>query len=129
MQVPEQQMSQYAWGYKNDQPIRVSAGMLDAEAYGVKSSSSDMLKFLDIQIHPQKLKQPLRAAVETTHVGYFKVGAMTQGLGWEQYAYAAFIPQQKIGILMLANTNFPNEARITASYHVMQQLLQKNTAQ
>jgi beta-lactamase class C len=111
-------------------------------------------------------------------VGYFKVGAMTQGLGWEQYAYpvkletllqdnsskmaleshivtpikqpkrapaatlfnktgssngfgayAAFIPQQKIGIVMLANTNFPNEARITASYHVMQQLLQKNTAQ
>ena len=171
-------MSQYAWGYKNDQPIRISAGMLDAEAYGVKSSSSDMLKFLDIQLHPQKLKQPLRAAVETTHVGYFKVGAMTQGLGWEQYAYpvkletllqgnsskmaleshivtpikqpkrvaaatlfnktgssngfgayAAFIPQQKIGIVMLANTNFPNEARITASYHVMQQLLQKNTAQ
>lgn len=82
-----------------------------------------------IQLHPQKLKQPLRAAVETTHVGYFQVGAMTQGLGWEQYAYAAFIPQQKIGIVMLANTNFPNEARITASYHVMQQLLQKNTAQ
>ena len=176
--VPEQQMPQYAWGYKNDQPIRVSAGMFDAEAYGVKSSSSDMLKFLDAQIYPQKLKQPLQTAIEATHVGYFKVGAMTQGLGWEQYAYpvqletllqgnsskmaleshaatpikqpkrapaatlfnktgssngfgayAAFIPQQEIGIVMLANTNFPNEARITASYHVMQQLLQANTAQ
>ena len=176
--VPEQQMPQYAWGYKNDQPIRVSAGMFDAEAYGVKSSSSDMLKFLDAQIYPQKLKQPLQTAIEATHVGYFKVGAMTQGLGWEQYAYpvqletllqgnsskmaleshvatlikqpkrapaatlfnktgssngfgayAAFIPQQEIGIVMLANTNFPNEARITASYHVMQQLLQADTAQ
>ena len=176
--VPEQQMPQYAWGYKNDQPIRVSAGMFDAEAYGVKSSSSDMLKFLDAQIYPQKLKQPLQTAIEATHVGYFKVGAMTQGLGWEQYAYpvqletllqgnsskmaleshaatpikqpkrapaatlfnktgssngfgayAAFIPQQEIGIVMLTNTNFPNDARITASYHVMQQLLQADTAQ
>ena len=162
--VPEQKMSQYAWGYKNNQAIRVSAGMFDAEAYGVKSSSSDMLKFLDAQINSAQLNQPIRQAVENTHIGYYKVGAMTQGLGWEQYAYpvkletllqgnsskmaleshavtlikhpkiasqstyfnktgstngfgayAAFIPQQKIGIVMLANTNFPNEARITAS--------------
>ncbi|WP_111828179.1 MULTISPECIES: class C beta-lactamase [Acinetobacter] len=178
IQVPEQQMPQYAWGYKADQALRVSPGMLDAEAYGVKSSSVDMLRFLDVQINPQHLKQPLRKAIENTHVGYFKVGAMTQGLGWEQYAYpvkletllqgnsskmaleshpaiaikrpkiapaatyfnktgssngfgayAAFIPEQKIGIVMLANTNFPNEARIQASYTVVQQLLQTNTAQ
>ncbi|WP_409360552.1 class C beta-lactamase [Acinetobacter colistiniresistens] len=178
IQVPEQQMPQYAWGYKADQALRVSPGMLDAEAYGVKSSSADMLRFLDVQINPQHLKQPLRKAIENTHVGYFKVGAMTQGLGWEQYAYpvkletllqgnsskmaleshpaiaikrpkiapaatyfnktgssngfgayAAFIPEQKIGIVMLANTNFPNEARIQASYTVVQQLLQANTAQ
>ena len=158
--------------------MRVSPGMFDAEAYGVKSSSADMLKFLDAQISPQQLQQPLRKAIENTHVGYFKVGAMTQGLGWEQYAYpakletllqgnsskmaleshvvtpiaqpkiapaatffnktgatngfgayAAFIPQQKIGIVMLANTNFPNEERIKASYHVIQQLLQHNSAQ
>ncbi|MEN4982335.1 class C beta-lactamase [Acinetobacter modestus] len=176
--VPEQKMSQYAWGYKNNQAIRVSAGMFDAEAYGVKSSSSDMLKFLDAQINSAQLNRSIRQAIENTHIGYFKVGAMTQGLGWEQYAYpvkletllqgnsskmaleshavtlikqpkiasqstyfnktgstngfgayAAFVPQQKVGIVMLANTNFPNEARITASYHVMQQLLQKNTAQ
>ncbi|NIE96341.1 beta-lactamase [Acinetobacter sp. Tr-809] len=178
IRVPEQHMSQYAWGYKADQAIRVSPGMFDAEAYGLKSSSADMLKFLDAQIHPQQLKQPLRKAIENTHVGYFKVGAMTQGLGWEQYAYpvaletllqgnsskmaleshtvtpikqpklasaatyfnktgssngfgayAAFIPQQKIGIVMLANTNFPNEERIKASYRVMQQLVQNNNAQ
>ncbi|ENX38460.1 class C beta-lactamase [Acinetobacter sp. NIPH 2100] len=178
IQVPEQQMQHYAWGYKADQAMRVSPGMLDAEAYGVKSSSADMLKFLDAQINPQQLKQPLRKAIENTHVGYFKVGAMTQGLGWEQYAYpvkletllegnsskmaleshtalavkqpkiasaatffnktgssngfgayAAFIPQQKIGIVMLANTNFPNQERIKASYGVMQQLIQVNSAQ
>jgi len=172
--VPESQMENYAWGYKNDQAMRVSAGMFDAEAYGVKSSSADMLKFIDAQLNPQQLKQPMRKTIENTHVGYFKVGAMTQGLGWEQYtypvslatllqgnsskmaleshtvtpikqpklasaatlfnktgatngfgAYVAFIPQQKIGIVMLANTNFPNEARITASYQTIQQLLKQ----
>lgn len=172
--VPESQMDNYAWGYKNDQAMRVSAGMFDAEAYGVKSSSADMLKFIDAQLNPQQLKQPMRKTIENTHVGYFKVGAMTQGLGWEQYtypvslatllqgnsskmaleshtvtsikqpklasaatlfnktgatngfgAYVAFIPQQKIGIVMLANTNFPNEARITASYQTIQQLLKQ----
>lgn len=172
--VPESQMGNYAWGYKNDQAMRVSAGMFDAEAYGVKSSSADMLKFIDAQLNPQQLKHPMRKTIENTHVGYFKVGAMTQGLGWEQYtypvslatllqgnsskmaleshtvtpikqpklasaatwfnktgatngfgAYVAFIPQQKIGIVMLANTNFPNEARITASYQTIQQLLKQ----
>lgn len=172
--VPESQMGNYAWGYKNDQAMRVSAGMFDAEAYGVKSSSADMLKFIDAQLNPQQLNQPMRKTIENTHVGYFKVGAMTQGLGWEQYtypvslatllqgnsskmaleshtvtpikqpklasaatlfnktgatngfgAYVAFIPQQKIGIVMLANTNFPNEARITASYQTIQQLLKQ----
>ena len=172
--VPESQMENYAWGYKNDQAMRVSAGMFDAEAYGVKSSSADMLKFIDAQLNPQQLKQPMRKTIENTHVGYFKVGAMTQGLGWEQYtypvslatllqgnsskmaleshtvtpikqpklasaatlfnktgatngfgAYVAFIPQQKIGIVMLANTNFSNEARITASYQTIQQLLKQ----
>ena len=55
--VPEQQMPQYAWGYKADQPIRVSAGMFDAQAYDIKSTSSDMLKFLDVHINVQQLKQ------------------------------------------------------------------------
>lgn len=176
--VSEQQMPQYAWGYKNGQPIRVSAGMFDAEAYGIKSTSSDMLKFLDAQVNVQQLEQSMRKAIEHTHIGYFKLGDMTQGLGWEQYhylvkletllqgnsskmaleshtvtpirqpkiaptatwfnktgatngfaSYVAFIPQQKIGIVMLANTNFPNEARIKASYQVVQQLIEANSAQ
>ena len=53
--VPEQQQSQYPRGYKNDQPIRVSAGMFDAQADDIKSTSSDMLKFLDVHINVQQL--------------------------------------------------------------------------
>ena len=82
--------------------------MFDAEADGIKSTSSDMLKFLDVHINVQQLK----------------TGA-TNGFA----AYVAFIPQQKIGLVMLANTNFPNEARIKASYEVVQQLIEASSAQ
>ena len=63
------------------------------------------------------IKQPKLASAATL---FNKTGA-TNGFG----AYVAFIPQQKIGIVMLANTNFPNEARITASYQTIQQLLKQ----
>ena len=53
--VPEQQQSQYACGYNPAPPIRVPAGMFDAEADGIKSTSSDMLKFLDVHINVQQL--------------------------------------------------------------------------
>ena len=67
------------------------------------------------------IKQPKLATPAT----YFNKTGSSNGFG----AYAAFIPQQKIGIVMLANTNFPNEERIKASYRVMQQLVQSNSAQ
>ena len=29
----------------------------------------------------------MRRAIQGTHIGYFKIGEMVQGLGWEQYPY------------------------------------------
>jgi beta-lactamase class C len=173
IRVPEaERRSSYAWGYdKANKPIRVRPGVFDAEAYGVKSTAADMIRFVEANIRPETLAAPLRRAVEATQTGYFRVGEMVQGLGWEQYpypgaldrllsgnaatmaldahaatpltpprapseptlfnktgstngfgAYVAFVPAQRIGIVMLANRNFPIPARITAAHAVLAQL-------
>jgi beta-lactamase class C len=172
IRVPESEMANYAWGYdRANKPIRVNPGVFDAEAYGVKSTATDMIRFVETNIRPENLETPIRRAVEGTHIGYFKIGEMVQGLGWEQYpypitldrllagnsttmimdanaatqltppqtpsgptlfnktgttngfgAYVAFVPEKKIGIVMLANKNIPIPARITATHAVLEQL-------
>jgi beta-lactamase class C len=172
IRVPAAQMERYAWGYDNaNKAIRVNPGVFDAGAYGVKSTSADMIRFVEANIRPETLEMPMRRAVEGTHVGYFAIGPMVQGLGWEQYAYpigldrllagnstavslqtnaairvtppklpadatlfnktgstngfgayVAFVPAKKIGIVMLANKNFPIPARVTAAHAVLHEL-------
>ncbi|MBA5639614.1 beta-lactamase [Duganella sp. LX20W] len=172
IQVPDSAMSDYAWGYdRNDHPVRVRPDVFAAETYGVKSTSADMIRFVQANIAPERLAEPMRRAVEGTHIGYFDIGEMRQGLGWEQYrapvtlerllagnsetmindanpataltppqaaprgtlfnktgstrgfgAYVAFVPEQKIGIVMLANKSFPIPARVKAGYEILQQL-------
>lgn len=170
--VPASAMGNYAWGYNRDnKAIRVNPGVFDAEAYGVKSNAADMLRFVQLNLDPGQLTGPMRRAVAGTQVGYFQVGEMVQGLGWEQYpypisvdrllagnspavimepnavkklvppqpasartlfnktgstggfgAYVAFIPDAKIGIVMLANRNYPIPARVKAAHAILQQL-------
>ncbi|HEX9174285.1 MAG TPA: class C beta-lactamase [Telluria sp.] len=172
IRVPPRAMMNYAWGYdKENKPGRVSADVFAAEAYGVKSSAADMIRFVRANIEPERLQGPIRRAVDGTHVGFFQVGEMVQGLGWEQYrypvtldallagnsqtvimeanavsritspqvqsrgtlfnksgstrgfsAYVAFVPEQKIGIVILANKNYPIPARVTAAYAILSQL-------
>lgn len=177
IRIPKAAMADYAWGYnKAGKPTRVTPGVLDAQAYGVKSTAADMIRFIEANIRPDDLEAPVRQAVEATHTGYFKVGEMVQGLGWEQYpypvaldrllagnaatmamephaateltppkipsespsgpvlfnktgstngfgAYAAFVPEKRIGIVMLANKNLPIPARITAAHAVLETLV------
>lgn len=171
VKVPDSAMSSYAWGYdKQDQPVRVNPGLFDAEAYGVKSTVADMIRFVEHNIDPAGLEPALRQAVKSTQVGFYEVGPMVQGLGWEQYpypvsldqllagnstemamspqvaapmapqsvgparlfnktgstdgfgAYAAFVPERRIGIVMLANKNFPIPARVSAAHAVLNAL-------
>jgi beta-lactamase class C len=172
IRVPEAERDNYAWGYNEaNKPIRVNRGVFDAETYGVKSTAADMIRFVESNIRPENLEPPIRRAVEGTHIGYFKIGEMVQGLGWEQYpypialdrllagnsgrmileanaatqlsppqtpseptlfnktgstngfgTYVVFVPEKKIGIVMLANKNFPIPARITAAHAVLEQL-------
>jgi beta-lactamase class C len=170
--VPDSAMPDYAWGYdKNNKPGHVSPDVFDMESYGVKSTSADMIRFVQQNIDPGQLAEPMRRAIEATHVGYFTNGDMVQGLGWEQYAwpvtlarllegnaaavadigrptrqlaaprqpsgptlfnktgstarfggYVMFVPEKRIGIVMLANRNFPIPARILAGYAILAQL-------
>jgi beta-lactamase class C len=88
IRVPEAERARYAWGTnKAGKAVRVTPAVLDAEAYGVKASATDLIRFVESNLRPETLEPALRQAVEGTHVGYFKVGDMVQGLGWEQYPY------------------------------------------
>ena len=90
IRVPQNRVGEYAYGYTKDgRPVRVSPGVLDSEAYGVKTTAGDLLRFLEVNMHPEKLDAVLSRAVTATRSGYHTVGGMTQGLGWEMYAYPA----------------------------------------
>ncbi|WP_426427508.1 class C beta-lactamase [Pseudomonas palmensis] len=169
LQVPANWQRMYAQGYTRDNvPARLSPAVLADEAYGVKSSSDDMLRFVEANMGLEKLDTPLKQAIAATHTGYYQVGPMTQDLIWEQYpypvalqtlldgnasrmaletldvtplqpplapqqavwinktgstngfgSYVAFVPSQRIGIVILANKNYPNEARVKLAYQIL----------
>jgi beta-lactamase class C len=86
--VPGDQLSRYAQGYTNaGKPRRMSPGPLAAEAYGIRTTAPDMLRFIDANMNLVKLDDTLRRAIINTHTGYYRIGVMTQDLIWEQYRY------------------------------------------
>lgn len=86
--VPKERMGDYAYGYsKAGKPIRVAPGVLDSQAYGIKTTAPDLIRFVEANMDGQVSDEKLRRAIAATHTGYYKVGDMTQGLGWEMYAY------------------------------------------
>jgi beta-lactamase class C len=167
--VPQAKMADYAEGYtKENAPIRMATGVLSSEAYGVKATASDLLRFVEANMNSIRLDDKLQRAITETHTGYFKAGPMTQDLIWEQYqypvalktllegnspaiifdatpvteiippekphkdvwinktgstngfgAYVAFIPVKRLGIVILANKNYPIDERVTAAYEIL----------
>lgn len=86
--VPPEQMKNYAQGYtKTDVPVRLNAGVLASEAYGIKTNAVDLVRFIDANMQMAKLDGKLQRAITDTHTGYFSAGEITQDLIWEQYAY------------------------------------------
>lgn len=170
--VPKNKMQDYAQGYtKKDEPVRMTTAVLSSEAYGVRTTTADLVRFMEANMNMVKLDEKLQLAVRNTHTGYFKAGAMTQDMIWEQYAYpvdlktllhgnsyeimykptpvtqlmppqeprddvlinktgstngfgayVAFVPERQLGIVILANKNYPNEDRIRIAHKILMQL-------
>jgi len=170
--VPPSQMSLYAQGYgKDGKPVRVGPGAMDSEAYGIKTSASDLLRYVQANMNPAKLESAVQRAVSITHTGYYTVDGMTQGLGWEMYpypitldaltdgnstpmamephkvnwltpaqaphantlvnktgstngfgAYVAYVPSKGLGVVILANKNYPNAERVKVAHAVLSAL-------
>ncbi|KWU52717.1 class C beta-lactamase [Pseudomonas palleroniana] len=167
--VPAARAGDYAQGYDSAQkPVRVGPGALDSEAYGIKTSSQDLARYVIANLHPQTLGKPLQQAIATTQTGYYTVNGMTQGLGWESYpypitlqalidgnstpmamephkvqwlstprvqpanvlfnktgstrgfgAYVAYVPSKDIGVVILANKNYPNAERVKVAHAIL----------
>jgi beta-lactamase class C len=175
--VPDEQMADYAMGESKDgQPIRVTPGVLDDEAYGIKTTANDLARLVQANLGLLEISDDLQQAIDTTRHGYFQVGDMTQDLIWEQYplpvsldtllagngydmilkpnaakaiepsqssqaqaprddvwinktgstngfgGYVVLVPGQQVGLVMLANKNYPNDARVKAAYRILSDL-------
>ena len=107
--VPAAAMDRYAFGYdrRTNEPIRVNPGVLDAEAYGVKSTARDLLRLLDLELGHSETSLELSAALERTRQGQTKTPYYVQDMIWEQYPWPvsldhmvegagySFVPRQK----------------------------------
>ncbi|OHC31316.1 MAG: class C beta-lactamase [Pseudomonadales bacterium RIFCSPLOWO2_12_59_9] len=170
--VPPNKLPLYAQGYdKQDVPVRLNPGVLAAEAYGVKTTSSDLLRFVEENLGITQVEEKINRALMDTRKGYYRLGAMTQDLIWEQYAYpvqlntlldgnsnkmiyesnavtalnpplapqqavwvnktgstggfsayVAFVPEKKLGIVLLANKSYPNEPRVRLAHRILSEL-------
>ncbi|MEJ6067128.1 beta-lactamase [Psychrobacter sp. 16-Bac2893] len=86
--VPSDKMADYAFGYNAaGDAIRVNPGMLDAEAYGIKSTIKDMTHFMAANMGLVPLDKDIQQALDNNRKGYYQASTFTQGLGWEMYPY------------------------------------------
>ncbi|MFI8482844.1 class C beta-lactamase [Pseudomonas sp. NPDC078700] len=170
--VPQSQQAHYAMGEdKQGKPIRVAPGVLDDEAYGIKTTAGDLAYFAQANLGLLDIENKFKAALNATREGRYQVGQMTQDMIWEQYAlpvsvdrllagngydmilkpnpadaikpsqkprndvwinktgstngfagYVVMLPGKQTALIMLANKNYPNDARVQAAYRILSDL-------
>lgn len=86
--VPPAKMPLYAQGYDaKNVPVRMTPGMLWEPTYGIKTSARDLLRYVEINLDLARVQPGLARAIDDTHIGYYRLGEMTQNLVWEQLPY------------------------------------------
>ncbi len=86
--VPQGKRKQVSIGYnRTGAAVEPEAGFLTAEAQGIKTTASDLLRFVALQMGQESADEATKQAILNTRVGYFKVEDMIQCLYWEQYPY------------------------------------------
>lgn len=169
IRIPAERAGDYALGTTREgESIRMGMGLLGPEAYGLKSTVDDLLRFEQANMGLVPLDPVLQRAVTATHTGYVQAGPMTQDLIWEQYplpvtrrallagnaramilsatpvtrivpptaprddvwinktgstngfaTYLAYIPAKRLGIVLLANRNYPIDRRVEVAYRIL----------
>lgn len=88
LEVPESRRADYAQGYDSeDAPARMTPGVIGAEAYGIRTTAGDLIRYVQLQMGERLIDATWQRALTATHTGYYSAGAMTQDAAWEQYAY------------------------------------------
>ena len=173
--VPDSAMPHYAFGYNRfgNAPTRSALSFLDAEAYGVKSSLTDMVRFLDAHLGVIPVAEEVSVAFSRTLQERYDTIHYAQAMIWEAYpwpvsteelvsgnstqmsltpqpitpraapllgpifynktgattgfgAYVAMVPSEKIGVVVLANRNYPNPVRAEATLTLITEILSTN---
>jgi beta-lactamase class C len=95
--VPDNRMNDYAWGVRDGRRIRVTPGALDAQAYGIKTTASDLLRFVQRHMGTDRLPPEWKAALANTRQPRYRVGPMMQCLGWDSYVYPTTLEDMLAG--------------------------------
>jgi CubicO group peptidase (beta-lactamase class C family) len=73
--VPNAKMVIYALGYaKKDEPVTVTKGVLSSEACGVKTTASDMIRFVQANMSLTKLVAKLQRSITETLIHQQRTG-------------------------------------------------------
>ena len=98
LNVPERELVSYAWGTnRNGRRVRMGLSPIATEAWGVKSNTADMLRFLEVNMGQHDVPAELARAVAATHTGYYRAGPFIQDLIWEQYPMPAALDAMLTG--------------------------------
>ena len=88
VRIPEARQGDYAMGTNRDgRPTRMNVGFLVEEAYGLKSSVTDMTRFLAVALGVAGIDPGLAAALARTRTAYSDTAHYAQAMVWEGYPW------------------------------------------